>query len=171
MAVILGSAGSINAQDRMEAGIEVGYGISLINDESSGADNIGNMNAGGFFQYVILENIQISAGFNVSLKNDWYRNKVSFWDTYVDFHFLYPISRVKVYPLLGVSYSRMLIDYGEMGESNEVTQIGCNLGAGASYFVNDLFSVRLEVKYNVNDFNAAAIKGRVLCSAGIAFNL
>lgn len=162
--------GSVFAQKGEKAvGVNLGYGTE-----------ISNLGIGAKFQYGITDAIRTEASFNYFLKKDG----ASMWDVNVNAHYLFPIAeKIKVYPLVGLTYANCkvdmgwynegmtpeeikdLIDAGIIEDASEVTgetssgsegRFGVNLGAGIQYDLSAKLALNFEIKYQlIKDFNQA----------------
>lgn len=130
---------------------------------------ISNIGLGLKGQYNFTDAIRGEASFDYFLEKD----AMKMWDINLNAHYLFPITdKIKIYPLAGFTYSNWKggwsIDDSEIrewmeemgaededyGDSSNMGRCGVNLGAGASYDLNNKLSVNFEVKYQlISDFN------------------
>ena len=82
---------------------------------------------------------------------------LNMWDININAHYLFNVAeKIKVYPLVGVTYTNWNVDFDFWGESySESTgRFGANLGGGVQYDINDIFAVDFEAKYQlIGDWN------------------
>ena len=153
---------------------------SRASDDSRGAigvnvtygTEVGSVGFGVKGQYRFIDQFRGEAAFEYFLKKD----NVSAWDVNVNLHYLIPVANnLKVYPLAGVTYMRIIYDYGTAvnnalsdwerliayyggGSSSSVSDesstssdghFGANLGAGIEYDLSDSWKIGFETKYQI----------------------
>ena len=135
---------------------------------------VGSVGFGVKGQYRFIDQFRGEAAFEYFLKKD----NVSAWDVNVNLHYLIPVANnLKVYPLAGVTYMRIIYDYGTDvnnglsdlsdwerfynayyggGSSSSVSDsstsdghFGANLGAGIEYDLSDSWKIGFETKYQI----------------------
>lgn len=147
-------------------GINVSYGTE-----------ISNVGIGVKGQYSLTDAIRAEAAFDYFLKKDG----LGMWDINLNAHYLFPVaSKVKVYPLVGLTYTNWnygdgnleedfetLYEYDEYDDSygsGSTGKFGVNLGGGISYDIADKLVLNADVKYQlISDFNQAVF------SVGVAY--
>lgn len=133
--------GSVHAQKGTHAfGFGLSYGTEI---ESPGL--------GIKYQYNITNPIRLEPSINYFFEND----NVSMLDVNLNFHYLFPVAQsVKLYPLIGVSLSNWMFDWG--WEDDNECRFGVNLGAGAEFQLPKHWAMNLEFRYQlVDDFDQA----------------
>ena len=154
LTVALVSLCSYAQKGEKAVGINLSYGTE-----------ISNIGIGVKGQYNFTDAIRAEASFDYFLKKDG----LKMWDINVNAHYLFPVSnKIKVYPLVGVTYSNWSTTYtaysypSSTGQetSEEVSsstgKFGVNLGGGASYDITDNLVLNAEVKYQlISNFNQA----------------
>lgn len=102
------AAGSFAQKGKQAIGFGLSYGTEI---ESVGL--------GLKYQYNITNPIRLEPSLNYFFEND----NVSMLDVNLNFHYLFPVaSKVKLYPLLGVTFSNWMFDW-----DNEC-RLGMNIG-------------------------------------------
>ncbi len=152
LCLMMASVGAFAQKGETAVGVGVAYGT-----ESS-------VGIGVKGQYNVIDHIRLEAGFDYYFKN----SGMSMWDINVNAHYLFSVAcggKLKVYPLLGLSYSNWKTGVGDIGEynwnwdsawddddddydegSDHLNRFGVNIGAGLEYDINKHFAVNLEVK-------------------------
>ena len=161
----------------------IGVNVSLATGD------IGTIGFGAKAQYRFIDQFRGEASFNYFLKKDY----VSSWDVNLNFHYLIPVANsIKVYPLAGVTYKRVITDtegamedalgdwydlyrvYGSgsssfsssSNSSNSTGKFGANLGAGVDFDLSDSWKLKFETKYQlISDY------GQVVFTVGAAYKL
>lgn len=160
----------------------IGVNVSLATGD------IGTIGFGAKAQYRFIDQFRGEASFNYFLKKDY----VSSWDVNLNFHYLIPVANsIKVYPLAGVTYKRVITDIeGAMEDalgdwydlyraydsgsssssssssdsSNSTGKFGANLGAGVDFDLSDSWKLNFETKYQlISDY------GQVVFTVGAAY--
>ena len=160
----------------------IGVNVSLATGD------IGTIGFGAKAQYRFIDQFRGEASFNYFLKKDY----VSSWDVNLNFHYLIPVANsIKVYPLAGVTYKRVITDtegamedalgdwydlyraygYGSSSSfpsssdsSNSTGKFGANLGAGVDFDLSDSWKLNFETKYQlISDY------GQVVFTVGAAY--
>jgi len=160
----------------------IGVNVSLATGD------IGTIGFGAKAQYRFIDQFRGEASFNYFLKKDY----VSSWDVNLNFHYLIPVANsIKVYPLAGVTYKRVITDiegamedalgdwydlyraYGSgssssssssSDSSNSTGKFGANLGAGVDFDLSDSWKLNFETKYQlISDY------GQVVFTVGAAY--
>lgn len=160
----------------------IGVNVSLATGD------IGTIGFGAKAQYRFIDQFRGEASFNYFLKKDY----VSSWDVNLNFHYLIPVANsIKVYPLAGVTYKRVITDTeGAMEDalgdwydlyrayssgssssfssssdsSNSTGKFGANLGAGVDFDLSDSWKLNFETKYQlISDY------GQVVFTVGAAY--
>lgn len=160
----------------------IGVNVSLATGD------IGTIGFGAKAQYRFIDQFRGEASFNYFLKKDY----VSSWDVNLNFHYLIPVANsIKVYPLAGVTYKRVITDtegamedalgdwydlyraYGSgssssfsssSDNSNSTGKFGANLGAGVDFDLSDSWKLNFETKYQlISDY------GQVVFTVGAAY--
>lgn len=118
---------------------------------------ISNLGIGAKGQYNFTDAIRVEASFDYFLKKD----DLSMWDVNVNAHYLFPVKDLKIYPLVGLTYTNWkdsfdywdgIKDYYDDSEG----KFGVNLGGGVQYDINDNWAVNFEMKYQIiGDFDQA----------------
>lgn len=147
-------------------GLNVSYGTE-----------ISNVGIGVKGQYNLTDAIRAEAAFDYFLKKDG----LGMWDINLNAHYLFSVaSKVKVYPLVGLTYTNWNYDdgnllegletlygydeYDDSDDSGSTGKIGVNLGGGVSYDIADKLVLNAEIKYQlISDFNQAVF------SVGVAY--
>lgn len=160
----------------------IGVNVSLATGD------IGTIGFGAKAQYRFIDQFRGEASFNYFLKKDYN----SSWDVNLNFHYLIPVANsIKVYPLAGVTYKRVITDtegaiedalgdwydlyrYLDSGSSssfssssdssNSTGKFGANLGAGVDFDLSDSWKLNFETKYQlISDY------GQVVFTVGAAY--
>ncbi len=144
--VVMASVGARAQKGETAVGVNVAYGTE-----------VSNVGIGVKGQYNVIDHIRLEASFDYFFKNDG----VSMWDINVNAHYLFPVAcngKLKVYPLLGLSYSNWVTHWGDIGgayplashddddDSSHLSRVGVNIGAGLQYDINKHFAINLELK-------------------------
>ena len=160
----------------------IGVNVSLATGD------IGTIGFGAKAQYRFIDQFRGEASFNYFLKKAY----TSSWDVNLNFHYLIPVANsIKVYPLAGVTYKRVITDtkgamedalgdlydlyrYLDSGSSssfssssnssNSTGKFGANLGAGVDFDLSDSWKLNFETKYQlISDY------GQVVFTVGAAY--
>ena len=160
----------------------IGVNVSLATGD------IGTIGFGAKAQYRFIDQFRGEASFNYFLKKAY----TSSWDVNLNFHYLIPVANsIKVYPLAGVTYKRVItdtegamedalgdlydlyryFDYGSSSSfssssdsSNSTGKFGANLGAGVDFDLSDSWKLNFETKYQlISDY------GQVVFTVGAAY--
>ncbi len=146
------SMGSAFAQEGKQAfGIHLNYGTEI---ESLGI--------GAKYQYNITDAFRLEPSINYFFG----KNSVDMFDLNANVHYLFPIERsIRIYPLVGLTYSRWHADLGDNVSWNK-GYLGVNLGAGAEFDLDADWTMNFELKYQLvkNPADQAVI------NLGIAYN-
>ena len=120
-------------------------------------------------QYNINENIDVIGGLTFFLPKTisqptffgTIKNKTSLWTFDIDGHYNFPINdKFSFYPLAGINISGASVEVN--GTKTSKTEIGLNIGVGASYEINDKLEGFFETKYTIGNFDQAVITVGVL---------
>ncbi len=140
------------------AQISAGGGISY----GTEAETIG-FNLRG--QYNITESIDVVGGFTFFLPKKTSQaipffgtieTKSSLWTFDIDGHYNFNINdKFGFYPLAGLNISGASVDVD--GTKAKDTEVGFNIGAGATYEINDKLAAFTEVKYTIGNFDQVVI--------------
>lgn len=135
--------GAMSAQQgSMGAGINLGYG-----------SEIKSMEIGAKFQYGITNNIRGEVAWDYFLEKDY----VSMWDLNITGHYLFNVAeKINVYPLAGLHYAKVKVDFGEFGSASD-GEIGFHLGGGAEYQITPNIKADIEAKYQFSSTDQAVI--------------
>lgn len=142
----------------------IGVNVSLATGD------IGTIGFGAKAQYRFIDQFRGEASFNYFLKKAY----TSSWDVNLNFHYLIPVANsIKVYPLAGVTYKRIITDYEDAlgvlsyylpDSSNSTGKFGANLGAGVDFDLSDSWKLNFETKYQlISDY------GQVVLTVGAAY--
>ena len=127
---------------------------------------ISNLGFGVKGQYNFTDAIRVEASFDYFLKKD----DLSMWDVNVNAHYLIPVKDLKIYPLVGLTYTNWKdsFDFGnyldgfkdyyddDLELSDSEGKFGVNLGGGVQYDINNNWAVNFEMKYQIiSDFDQA----------------
>ena len=120
-------------------------------------------------QYSITENIDVVGGLTFYLPNKekqtilfaTVESKTSMWSFDVDGHYNFGlIDKLKVYPVAGLNIAGVSVDVN--GTKASDTEVGLNIGAGATYEITDKLAGLFETKYTIGNFDQAVITLGVL---------
>lgn len=120
-------------------------------------------------QYNITENIDIVGGLTFYLPNKekqtliftTVESKTNMWAFDVDGHYNFGIiDKLKVYPLAGLNIAGVTIEVN--GTESSDTEVGLNIGAGATYEITEKIAGLFETKYTIGNFDQAVISLGVL---------
>lgn len=90
-------------------------GQTAVGANVSYGTEISNIGFGVKGQYGITDAIRVEAGFDYFLKKD----DCKFWNINLNAHYLFPLSdKLKVYPLVGLTYAHASASTGSIGEFN-----------------------------------------------------
>lgn len=127
-------------------------------------DDINNFGIGFAFKYNILDQVRLDAGFNFGFKND---DDWSYWNTFANVNYLFPLGAVTVYPIAGVSYNSIKIDndFGDWDDSG----FGLTAGGGIELPLTDVLNLNAEMKYNTVGIDNT--KSAMIFSLGLTYKL
>ena len=115
-------------------------------------------------QYNIWENVDIVGGLTFYLPHKekqtliftTVNSKTTMWSFDVDGHYNFDlIDKLKAYPIAGLNISGVSVEVN----SNKVsdTEVGLNIGAGATYEITDKLAGLFEIKYTIGNYDQAVI--------------
>ena len=155
---IISIALTFNSFAQISAGGGLSYGTE--------AETIG-FNLRG--QYNINENIDVVGGFTFFLPKKTSQTiffgtvetKTSMWTFDIDGHYNFGImDKLNVYPIAGLNISGVSVDVN--GTKASDTEVGLNIGAGATYEISDQLAGFFETKYTIGNYDQAVITFGVL---------
>ena len=120
-------------------------------------------------QYSITESIDVVGGLTFYLPNKekqtilfaTFESKTTMWAFDVDGHYNFDIiDKLKVYTLAGLNIAGVSVEVN--GTKASDTEVGLNIGAGATYEINDQLAGFFETKYTIGNFDQAVISLGVL---------
>ncbi|HAF29428.1 MAG TPA: hypothetical protein DCG75_10315 [Bacteroidales bacterium] len=120
-------------------------------------------------QYSITESIDLVGGFTFYLPNKekqtiflaTIESKTTMWAFDIDGHYNFELmDKLKVYPLAGLNIAGVSVDVN--GSKVSDTEVGFNIGAGATYEITDKLAGLFETKYTIGNFDQAVITLGVL---------
>lgn len=135
LAACIAVAGCVcaSAQQSQAVGVNLGYG-----------SEIETFSIGVKYQHGITDAIRGEVAFNYFFENQG----LSMWDIDVTGHYLFNVAeKVKVYPLAGLTYTNVKVDWG-FGSASD-GKLGVNLGGGAEYALTETISIGAELKYSL----------------------
>ncbi|OFX83974.1 MAG: hypothetical protein A2W99_03530 [Bacteroidetes bacterium GWF2_33_16] len=145
---------TFNSFAQISAGGGISYGTEI--------ETIG-INLRG--QYSITETIDIVGGFTFFFPKKssqeipfWgtIETKSSLWTFDIDGHYNFTINdKFGFYPLAGLNISGASVDID--GNKTSDTEAGLNIGAGATYSINDKLAAFTEIKYTIGNMDQAVI--------------
>ncbi|HAF30926.1 MAG TPA: hypothetical protein DCG75_17955 [Bacteroidales bacterium] len=115
-------------------------------------------------QYNVWENVDVVGGVTFYLPNKdkqtliftTVESKTNMWSFDVDGHYNFELmDNLKVYPLAGLNISGVSIEVN--GAKASDTEVGFNIGAGATYEITDKIAGLFETKYTIGNFDQAVI--------------
>jgi len=115
-------------------------------------------------QYNVWENVDVVGGFTIYLPNKQKQtlifttveSKTNMWAFDVDGHYNFELmDNLKVYPLAGLNISGVSVDVN--GTKTSDTEVGFNIGAGATYEITDKIAGLFETKYTIGNYDQAVI--------------
>ncbi len=143
IALFIAVAGASAQKGEKSIGMNLGYGTE-----------IERLGLGARFQYGLTDMIRIAPDLTYFFSN----NGVDLWDININFHFLFPVEKVKLYPLTGFIISTV------NGKHDSESRLGVNIGGGIQCDLTPELMFNGELKYGiVKDFDQAVI------SMGIAY--
>jgi len=115
-------------------------------------------------QYNIWENVDIVGGLTFYLPHKekqtliftTVNSKTTMWSFDVDGHYNFDlIDKLKAYPIAGLNISGVSVEVN----SNKVsdTEVGLNIGAGATYEITNKLAGLFEIKYTIGNYDQAVI--------------
>ena len=133
-------------------------------DVEHGGDDIGNFGMGLAFKYQMLDPLRLDAGFNFGFKNsdDW-----SYWNTFANVNYLFPLGAVTVYPIGGISYNCIKWDNGNMDWDD--SGFGLTAGGGVELPLTDVLNLQAEMKYNTVGIDDT--KSAMIFTLGVTYKL
>jgi outer membrane protein X len=145
---------TFNSFAQISAGGGISYGTEI--------ENIG-LNLRG--QYSITESIDVVGGFTFFLPKKTSQSipffgtietKSTLWTFDIDGHYNFTINdKFGFYPLAGLNISAASVDID--GNKASDTEAGLNIGAGATYNINDKLAAFTEIKYTIGNMDQAVI--------------
>jgi opacity protein-like surface antigen len=116
-------------------------------------------------QYSITESIDVVGGFTFFIPNKTSQSipffgtietKSTLWTFDIDGHYNFSINdKFGFYPLGGLNISGASVDID--GTKASDTEVGLNIGAGATYNINDKLAAFTEIKYTIGNMDQAVI--------------
>lgn len=115
-------------------------------------------------QYNVWENVDVVGGLTFYLPKKTKQtlifttveSKTTMWAFDVDGHYNFELmDKLKVYPLAGLNIAGVSIEVNGAKTSN--TEVGLNIGAGATYEITDKIAGLFETKYTIGNFDQAVI--------------
>ncbi|MBQ3780213.1 MAG: porin family protein [Bacteroidaceae bacterium] len=147
--MVLMSTATFAQVEGLSVGINANYGYS---------SDYRSPGFGVKFQWEFIENFraELSGNYYVSqkVKEDGIRMKgQNVWDANLNFHYLFPIGELRIYPMVGVTYMSVNLtdDLKELARLLEVDtrsgKVGFNAGGGIEFPLGDDFKLNVEAKY------------------------
>ena len=144
------------------AQISAGGGISYGTEQKTIGFNLRG-------QYNIWENVDVVGGLTFYLPHNEKQtvlfvtvdSKTNMWCFDVDGHYNFDlIDKLKVYPLAGLNISGVSVEVN--GTKASDTEVGFNIGAGATYEITDNLAGLFETKYTLGNADQAVVTFGVL---------
>lgn len=120
-------------------------------------------------QYNVWENVDVVGGLTFYLPHKekqtliftTVETKTSMWSFDVDGHYNFELmDKLKVYPIAGLNISGVTIEVN--GSKASDTEVGFNIGAGATYEITEKIAGLFETKYTIGNYDQAVITLGVL---------
>jgi outer membrane protein X len=116
-------------------------------------------------QYNVWENVDVVGGLTFYLPKKTsetvpflgtIKTKTSMWSFDVDGHYNFELmDKLTAYPIAGLNISGVSVDIN--GTKASDTEVGFNIGAGASYEVTDKLAGFFEFKYTLGNYDQAVL--------------
>lgn len=116
-------------------------------------------------QYNVWENVDAVAGFTFFFPKKTsqqfpivgtIKTKTTMWSFDIDGHYNFELmDKLKAYPIAGLNLSGVSVDVN--GTKTSDTEVGFNIGAGATYEITDKLAGLFEIKYTLGKYDQAVI--------------
>ena len=120
-------------------------------------------------QYNVWENVDVVGGFTFFFPKKetqtvlftTVKSKTSMWSFDIDGHYNFSfIDKLKVYPLAGLNIAGVSVEVN--GTKASDTEVGLNIGVGATYEITDKLAGLFETKYTIGNYDQVVISLGVL---------
>lgn len=148
IAVIMCVPAAFARSGDMGLGIDLGAAPCLEKGSS-----VTNFILGVKYQYQATSLIRLQADVDFGFKS----KSISTFNAMANVHFLVPCARnFYIYPLAGLGYGSVKVDYGDVTGSHD--KFAFNIGLGCEYDIASNWAVDFEIKYQyMQDFNRLPI--------------
>lgn len=115
-------------------------------------------------QYNVWENVDIVGGLTFYLPHKEKQtvffatidSKTTMWSFDIDGHYNFELmDNLKVYPIAGLNISGVSVEVN--GNKVSDTEVGFNIGAGATYEITDKLAGFFEIKYTLGNYDQAVV--------------